>query len=181
MIKLFGRLKQRGPLLFIGSTLFAVSAMVGIPTPASAWSEWGNLVSQDSGLCLTAAAATDFSVWQASCSNWQGNAYWRMKPIGNGYYSIVNPWGKCLDVYAFNHDNPGRVTTWDCNGYTNQQWAVTTSIYGLNLKPRHAINDNGGRGKCLDVIGFSHTSGDPVGQWDCWGGQNQLWRFTGWQ
>lgn len=191
MIKLFEQLRRRSALLLVGAALFAVAAMVSMPAPASAWSEWGQLVSKnslpDQPMCLTAAASTDWSVWQDSCRNTEANNVWQMKYIGNGYYNVKNIWGKCLDVYAFSHDNyydysHGRVTTWDCNpGYTNQEWEISSGANGFLLKPRHAKYDNGGQGKCLDVYAYAHYGGAPVVQWDCLGGVNQLWTFTGWQ
>jgi hypothetical protein len=190
-IKLFEQLQRKGARLLIGSTLFAVSAMIGMPASASAWSEWGQLISRNSlpnqQMCLTAAASTDLSAWQASCNNTEANNVWHMKPIGGGYYNIVNIWGKCLDVYAFSHDNfydysHGRVTTWDCKpGYSNQEWKPYFGPNGFQLKPRHAEYDNWGQGKCLDVYAFAHSSGAPVVQWDCLGGVNQLWTFSGWR
>jgi hypothetical protein len=178
------RLGQNSARLLMGTTLLFVAIVVGLPTSASATSEWGHLISSNSlpsqQMCLTAAAATDWSVWQNSC-NWQANDIWHMKPIGDGYYNIVNPWGKCLDAYAFNHDNYGRITTWDCNGYINQQWKPYFSLNGFELKPRHAEYDNWRQGKCLDVYAYAHYAGAPVVQWDCLGGVNQLWIFSGWQ
>jgi hypothetical protein len=170
--------------------MLAVMIAFGMPAPASATSEWGQLISRNSlpnqSMCLFAAADTDWSVWQNSC-NGQPNDTWHMKPIGGGYYNIINPWGKCLDVYAFSHDNyydysHGRVTTWDCKpGYSNQEWEPSFGPNGFLLKPRHAKYDNGGQGKCLDVYAYAHSGGAPVVQWDCLGGVNQLWTFTGWQ
>jgi hypothetical protein len=46
MIKLFEQLQRKSARLLIGSTLFAVAAIVGMPAPASAWSEWGRLESK---------------------------------------------------------------------------------------------------------------------------------------
>src|SRR4051812_23063723 len=36
-----------------------------------------------------------------------------------------------------------------------------------------------GSGRCLDVLGGSNTQGAAVGIYDCQGGQNQGWVFTG--
>jgi hypothetical protein len=181
-----GRNKAR---LLVGATLLVVAVVVGVPAPASAAAPNRiRLISMNSlpnqNMCLTAAASTDWSVWQYRCE-WQNpNDVWRMVPVGGEYFNIVNDWGKCLDAYAFNHDNYGRVTTWDCKpGYTNQQWKPYLSIYGFQLKPRHAEYDNGGRGKCLDVYAYAHDNGAPVVLWDCIGGAtNQLWTSSGpWQ
>ena len=36
-----------------------------------------------------------------------------------------------------------------------------------------------GSGRCLDVPGASTTNGTQVHLWDCHGGTNQLWTYTG--
>jgi hypothetical protein len=182
MIKSLRQLGQGSARLLIGGALLAMTVAISVPAPASASAEspnWLRLKSMNSlpgqDMCLTAAADTDWSVWQAICEHQWANDVWRMVPVGGGYYNIKNAWNKCLDAYGFNHDNYGRVTTWDCNGYTNQQWKPYFGVNGFQLKPRHAEFDNGGQGKCLDVYGFAHYGGAPVVLWDCLGGPNQMW------
>jgi hypothetical protein len=170
----------------MAAIVFAAAVVVGIQTPAFAASSdgyWGQLISRNSEprylKCLTTQGDAGLSVYQDYCSNdsWK---LWHLKPVGGGYYNVISDWdGHCLDVYAFNHDNYGLVTTWRCNGYTNQQWSLGLSSKGFTLKPRHARYDNDGAGKCLDVFAFAHNDGAPVVQWDCNGAMNQFWAYDG--
>jgi len=74
--------------------------------------------------------------------------------------------GLCLDVFSFNTRN-GNLTLdlWDCNGLVNQGWVYNADTHAIVSKYN---------GKCLDNIGFDHTS---VGLWDCNGLPNQRWSF----
>jgi hypothetical protein len=185
MIKLFRKLRGKSTRLLIGASTLAVAVLVGVPTPAFA-DNWqpqysGRLVSQNSlpgqQMCLSTTYGTGSTVYQWACTGGWWAQQWSIVPVGDGYYSKIVSWqGNCLDVYAYNHDNYGLVTTWNCiDGASNQEWHIGWTAHGFILQPRHAIFDNWGQGKCLDVYAFSHDNDGRVVQWDCLGGVNQLW------
>jgi lysophospholipase L1-like esterase len=72
--------------------------------------------------------------------------------------------GRCLDVPGRNTANGTQPVIWDCNGGTNQQWALS----GQTLQSL---------GKCLDAPG-SATAGSKVQIWDCNGAANQRWNLN---
>lgn len=107
---------------------------------------WGNgsgqLVNVFSNRCLD---ATDIDIIQSDC---QVSPIWFLSSYG-GYYNIAaishamdhaapvleqgeyyqireSPGNKCIDVDGWNHDNPGRIISWDCspNDNDNQLWAL---------------------------------------------------------
>ncbi len=75
--------------------------------------------------------------------------------------------GRCLDVPGQTQTNGTQVTLWDCNGGTNQQWALTSGkqiqVYGS---------------KCLDAEGAGTAAGTRVIIWDCGSGANQQWNVN---
>ncbi len=75
--------------------------------------------------------------------------------------------GRCLDVPGQTQTNGTQVTLWDCNGGTNQQWALTSGkqiqVYGS---------------KCLDAEGAGTAAGTRVIIWDCNSGANQQWNVN---
>jgi hypothetical protein len=208
MIKLFKQLEQKSARLLVGVTLFVAAVVIGVPAPASAASAdgyWGQLISKNSlpyyKECLSKTWQPGVTVFQDHCENnsWQ---LWHMTPVGGGYFNIISNevaqdgTHHCLDVYAFSHDYGAKVTTWPCNGYTNQQWYLKwVSSDSFILKPRHAISDGPyyvspykpplgypgtyPAGKCLDVSGYSQSNGAQVFQWECLGGANQQWSYDG--
>jgi len=72
--------------------------------------------------------------------------------------------GRCLDLPQSNTTNRTQPIIWDCNGGTNQQWAVS----GQTLRVL---------GKCLDAP-TNATAGTKVQIWDCNGATNQQWVFN---
>lgn len=72
--------------------------------------------------------------------------------------------GRCLDVPQSNTANGTQPVIWDCNGQSNQQWAVN----GAALQAL---------GKCLDAP-LNATAGAKVQLWDCNGGANQQWNLN---
>lgn len=64
--------------------------------------------------CIDGASNQEFSLGQS----WNG---FTLKPRHARY----DNWGagKCLDVYAFSHDEGAQVTQWDCWGGANQLWS----------------------------------------------------------
>jgi hypothetical protein len=75
--------------------------------------------------------------------------------------------GRCLDVPSASQTNGTKLSIWDCNGGTNQQWTQTSSgtvqVYGS---------------KCLEFPSGTTAAGTQVQIWDCTGGANQQWRFN---
>jgi hypothetical protein len=75
--------------------------------------------------------------------------------------------GRCLDVPNRSQTNGTKLTIWDCNGGTNQQWTQTASgafqVYGT---------------KCLEIPSGVTAAGTQVQIWDCTGAANQQWRFN---
>lgn len=88
---------------------------------------------------------------------------------GGGSTTVLNNTnsGRCLDVPGQSQTNGTQVTLWDCNGGTNQQWALTAGkqlqVYG---------------GKCLDAEGASTAAGTRAIIWDCNGAANQHWNLN---
>ncbi len=76
--------------------------------------------------------------------------------------------GRCLDVSGMSQANGAKVQIWDCNGQSNQSWALTSSgalqVYG---------------NKCLDIPNRSTSAGTKLQIWDCNGQSNQQWRLNG--
>jgi Ricin-type beta-trefoil lectin domain-like len=188
MVKLLRQQRRKGVHLLAFAALLAAMIVGGMPAPAFAdnWQPeyYGQLVSQNSlpgrPMCLTNQG---WYMDQTSCQNLP-RQLWTITPVGDGYYSRITSTfnGGCLDVYAYNHDNGATVDTWPCiDGASNQEWRVGWTAHGFTLQPHHAIYDNWGSGKCLDVYAYSHDSGSgsdflgQVVQWDCLGGVNQLW------
>jgi len=73
--------------------------------------------------------------------------------------------GRCLDVPNASHNNGTRVQLYDCNGQTNQAWALTSSkqlqVYGNT---------------CLDAAGSGN--GSAVQIYSCNGQSNQQWNVN---
>lgn len=82
--------------------------------------------------------------------------------------------GKCLDVSLSvdGNANGADVQQWDCLGAKNQTWTITPAgtFYGTRVYTVRAAHS----GKCLDVAGYATSDGSRVQQWDCHGGNNQL-------
>ncbi|WNM33592.1 ricin-type beta-trefoil lectin domain protein [Streptomyces sp. Li-HN-5-11] len=74
---------------------------------------------------------------------------------------------RCLDVPGAGTTNGVQTEIWDCNGGTNQQWALTSAkelrVYG---------------NKCLDAYGAGTSPGTKAVIWDCNGGTNQKWNVN---
>jgi len=82
---------------------------------------------------------------------------------GNGNYKITmrSASNKCLDHAKSNVDGV-RLTTWDCNGGTNQQWQIVpdqqAGVYELK---------NVWSGRCMDEPAGSTRSGLQMQGWTC--------------
>ncbi|MDH6224228.1 endo-1,4-beta-xylanase [Streptomyces sp. MJP52] len=86
-------------------------------------------------------------------------------PTGDGQLIKGVGSGRCVDVPNAATTDGTQVQLWDCNGRTNQQWALTDAgelrVYG---------------NKCLDAAGTGN--GAKVQIYSCWGGNNQKWRLN---
>ncbi|WP_166021057.1 endo-1,4-beta-xylanase [Streptomyces chilikensis] len=86
-------------------------------------------------------------------------------PTGDGQLIKGVGSGRCVDVPNAATTDGTQVHLWDCNGRTNQQWALTDAgelrVYG---------------NKCLDAAGTGN--GAKVQIYSCWGGNNQKWRLN---
>lgn len=78
---------------------------------------------------------------------------------------------KCVDVFAGSRDNDAKITQQTCTGLGGQ-------LFEFRESPTQAgyytiVNSRSGR--CLDVVGHSNPGANVV-QWDCHGGDNQLFK-----
>jgi hypothetical protein len=93
--------------------------------------------------------------------------------IGAGIYFNLIPQftTKTFAIGASSQTNGVQVVLYDTYaGVWDQQWSVRNTSAGyVELRPRHAL------GKCMEDLSFVTANGGAVGQWDCWGGDNQQW------
>lgn len=73
--------------------------------------------------------------------------------------------GRCLDVPGGKTESGTKLTLWDCNGGSNQQWSYDTATKALGVYGN----------KCLDSDSVSTVNGTPVLIRDCTGGATQQW------
>jgi hypothetical protein len=86
-----------------------------------------------------------------------------------GNFIINTRSGLVADVLAGSTDNGQDVVLYPKTRGLNQQFDFRDMGGGrVEIVARHS-------GKCLDVYGWSLADGGPVVQWDCHGGNNQLW------
>ena len=94
-----------------------------------------------------------------------------LEPVGAGYFSIrARHSGKCLDV-------TNRLTTpgvglqqWQCNGGTNQQFAIEPVGDFYRIRARNS-------GLYFDIAGQSQNNGARLLQFSWNGANNQMFRF----
>ncbi len=108
---------------------------------------------------------------------WAGalNQMWRMVPLGNDLYKIVNfNSGMVLDVNGGSTADGAKIIQWPWNGGANQIWrALPLSNWGGD--PNTFIIISAASGKVLDVTGASKGDGAQLIQWPWNGGYNQIW------
>jgi Ricin-type beta-trefoil lectin domain/Regulator of chromosome condensation (RCC1) repeat/Fibronectin type III domain len=71
---------------------------------------------------------------------------------------------KCVDDSNDSSANDTKIVIWDCNGSSEQTWAI---------EPDGTIQV---QGKCVDIYRDEKTSKAPVELWTCTGGSNQQWK-----
>jgi hypothetical protein len=188
----------------------------------------GTITSVTSGLCLDvtdASKANDAPLELWTCYANASNQIWAMQPIqstgntgttgttdtGNSAAStttgVVRGFGsgRCVEVPGSSTTNGTRVTLQDCNGGTNQLWAITTAkqlqVYGnkclqagdttigasitiadckTNSEQQWNVNTdstitNVASGLCLEVTNSATVNGAPLELWTCTGASNQKW------
>jgi hypothetical protein len=90
------------------------------------------------------------------------------------YRNLVNDahgiLGRCLDADANTIGGNGtKVQLWDCNGQSQQYWALTPSGQGYQIKNLRS-------GRCLDAdTNTAGHNGGRVQLWDCNGQPQQQW------
>lgn len=128
------------------------------------------LRAKNSDKCLTAAGPGDGSaILQLPC-NGRAAQQWTLR---RGTTEIRNDAsGKCLDVWGGVNGNGVAVTTWHCDGASQQRWRLAP-------RGRHTFEiRSAATGRCLDVPNSSELSGVPVVQWACKGSDNQAWTLS---
>src|SRR5436190_2134323 len=100
---------------------------------------------------------------------------WRMVPLGNQLYKIVNfNSGMVLDVAGGSTAEGAKIVQWPWNGGPNQIWrAIPFSTWGGD--PNTFLIISSASGKVLDVNGASKADGASLIQWTWNGGLNQIW------
>ncbi|RQS23543.1 RICIN domain-containing protein [Burkholderia sp. Bp8998] len=148
-------------LSILASMLVSVSAFaIGSPS-------YTDIVSANSGLCLTSAgnsASWGAGIVQASCSG-QSNTTWSFVPVaGNRYHIVLQGSGLCLNVPGSSGTSGTQLIQYGCQGSSllNDQWTVVT--VGSSYRIVSALN-----GLCVNVSGGSTASGAQLIQYGCQG------------
>jgi hypothetical protein len=82
---------------------------------------------------------------------------------GSGALRVL---GKCVDVPNWNVTNGTKVSLYNCNGGSNQDW-----VFRSDGTIRPMFNSK----KCLDLYNGQATDGTAIQIYDCNGGTNQQW------
>jgi hypothetical protein len=158
-------------LAALATVLTAVFVAVASPASAAGFSQmqlkerpWGGLVCLeiDNGLYPEGSPAS--VEW---CSQKTQHSQWQTLATTDGYVQLrVAHTSQCLTVRSGSYADNAQVEQQPCNGYTNQQWKFVPSYPGSpynEVIARHSL-------KCLDRTWTSN-----VVQYNCHGGDNQLW------
>jgi hypothetical protein len=128
------------------------------------------LISDNSGLCLSAVNTTEGTQLEQITCNAGSLQEWDVTTEGSGYYVTNEDTGYAADVSGASIADGAKVIDYAKNAGTNQQWIFANNGNGyFNI-----INVNSGM--CLDVVSASKSSGALIDQYLCNGGTNQLWR-----
>ncbi|HST81247.1 MAG TPA: ricin-type beta-trefoil lectin domain protein [Kineosporiaceae bacterium] len=74
---------------------------------------------------------------------------------------------RCLDVPGVSTTNGAKLTLWNCNGGSNQQWSYNSTTKELQVYGN----------KCLDGDNHGTVNGTRAVIWDCTGAANQQWNL----
>jgi len=138
------------------------------------------------GLCMEVQNADPSNgaiIRQTACTN-QNRQRWQITPrYVNFGFVTANPMSAspnehlCMDVANASQDNWAVVQQWWCTeGAAHQRWSLVPggSVGGVDYYSIKSTNS----GKCMDVPGGSPQTGLQMQQFDCHGGDNQLWSFS---
>lgn len=120
------------------------------------------LVGSQSGRCLTAPTAAGGQVTIEACTS---STRQLLSYSADGRLTVG---GVCLDAKGQGTANGTVVTTWACNGGSNQAWTRNADGSYTGVQS----------GRCLDVTNQATAAGSPVTLFTCNGGSNQAWSFA---
>ena len=128
------------------------------------------LISENSGLCLSAVNGTEGTQLEQITCNGGALQNWKVGAEGSGYIATNQYTGMVVDDAKWSTSPGGVVDDWANTGGKNQQW-----IFRSNGQGYYNII-NAYSGLCLDVTSASTASGAKIDQWTCNGGANQNWK-----
>lgn len=103
-----------------------------------------------------------------------------VNPVGSSEFTIRpdSNTGMCLDVTGVSTANGAYLQLYQCLGesQSNQIWFVGPAP-GQGANPEWFRSIARHSGKCWDVLGGGTGNGARIGQWECWNGTNQQWRW----
>ncbi len=145
---------------------------------SSSVSGWTNIVSKNSGKCLSVGNSPYATGSGDLADQWTcvggTNQEFMLTAVTGGYKITVRNSNLQLGVRGgpSAEANGGLVQQSYYNGSSDQIWIVMRGSDGYyTLKPENS-------GKCMDVIGKSKADGAGIQQYSCWGGANQEWSFS---
>ena len=139
-----------------------------LATSSASLGERARVVSQHSGLCLSAAASDGALVTQESCAT---STEIEERVVGTGLVELRPGGGaRCIEMPGSSRNDLTQAVLWPCWGGANQRFVVTELGGGL----RTYRNQNSG--KCLDISSWSTASGAALVQYSCHGGANQQFK-----
>jgi hypothetical protein len=114
---------MRGKVL-IGAVVTAIGLVGGLSTSASA-ATTGKLADVATGYCLDGNGT---SAYVSSCN---GGTYqnWTLTATSDGYYTLKNGTGKCLDT-----NTTPSIYMGTCNGGSYQKWRLTGTSSGYRFQ-----------------------------------------------
>ncbi|MET9465974.1 RICIN domain-containing protein [Streptomyces sp. NPDC006544] len=162
VLRSLGRFAAVGALVIGFAGVGAVSA-----TPASAASNWFNLVNGGTNMCMHASSGGEAGAWvtQEDCNFNEPRQRWTWNWDGAGRKVLRNWSGYCLEGY--NGENPGTLIVWNCTGVDSQAW-----YWGENYDLQ---NYGYFSGRSVEVPGKSHNPGTQLILWPTNGTSFQRW------
>lgn len=125
-------------------------------------------VAKHSEKCLDVSRAAKHE--GAPVIQWQchggGNQLWKRVPRGDGFAIVSGQSGRSIEVREDSRDDDLRAYQPD----VIQKWRFAYEGGYHRIVAQHS-------GKCLDVSGAVQANGAAVMQWECNGGDNQLWEL----
>ena len=117
------------------------------------------------GNCVEVAGANlsnGGKVQQGSCDRTAKYQQWRLFPLGNSYYKVINfNSNKVLEIAGSSTADGANLQQWDDYGGAQQQWKLVPQVDGsYQLMALHS-------NKCIDVTSATATVGAPLTQLAC--------------